>query len=126
MAEWKPISEVDLLDNINSAWRRMNPAQRRMWDVIKIDPCKWRQHPWGDAGGGFWVAALVGSQCLFYNDLEDGWNWSVYDTYGEIRDYWCNQDELELAIQYLLNGIGPDGFAIPRCGPPIPGEWHEE
>jgi hypothetical protein len=112
-----------LLQDINSAWQRMNLPQRRMWEQIKVDPKKWVQHPWGDAGGGFWVAAVIGNQCLFYNDIEEGWNWSDYDAYGEIRDYWCNQDELEIAVQHLLNRVGPEEFPIPRCGPPMPGAY---
>jgi len=125
MVDWEPISEVELLDVINSACRRMNPAQHRLWEAIKIDPQKWSQHPWGDVGGGFWVAAIVGKECLFYNDIEDGWNWSVYEAYGEIRDYWCNQDELELAVQHIIDGIGAEGFSVPRRGPPMPVEWKD-
>jgi len=41
----------------------------------------------------------------WYNDIEEGFNRSGYSTYGTIDDYWCNQDELELTAQYLMNAI---------------------
>ena len=115
---WQPLSEEQLLDDINKAWKRMSPDQRRVWEWIKIDPEKWVEHSYGDEGGGFWVVALAGKQCLFYNDIEDGYNWSDYIRYGEIKDYWCNQDELEWAVQWFINGRIPA-----RVGGPQPGSY---
>lgn len=84
---------------------RMSPPQLRLWQAVRIDPEKWRQHPYGVAGAGFWVVALVGRTVIWYNDIEDGFNRSSYTAYGTIDDYWCNQDELELTVQYLMNAI---------------------
>jgi len=50
---WKPLSEGQLLDDINNAWRRMSLDQRRVWEWIRIDPEKWVEHSYGDEGGGF-------------------------------------------------------------------------
>ena len=84
---------------------RMSPAQLRLWAAIRIEPEKWQQHPYGDLGKGFWVVALIGRNVIWYNDIEEGFNRSVYVTYGQIEDYWCNQDELELTIEYLMNSL---------------------
>lgn len=83
----------------------MTQAQQRLWNAIRINPEKWQQHPYGDAGGGFWTVGLVGRTAIWYNDLEDGFNRSVYSTYGLIDDYWCNQDELDVTIEYLANAL---------------------
>ena len=83
----------------------MSPSQRRVWQAIRIDPEKWQQHPYGDAGGGFWVVALVGRTVVWYNDIEEGFNRSRYSDYGQIEDYWCNDDELEVAIGYLVSTL---------------------
>jgi hypothetical protein len=105
MADWEPISEVALLARISQGYARMTQAQQRLWNAIRINPEKWQQHPYGDAGGGFWTVGLVGRTAIWYNDLEDGFNRSVYCTYGLIDDYWCNQDELDVTVEYLANAL---------------------
>jgi hypothetical protein len=105
MIEWQPISEADLRARIRQGEARMTPAQRRIWDAIRIEPEKWRQHPYGDAGKGFWAVGLIGTSVLWYNDIEDGFNRSKYATYGTIQDYWRNSDELETTIEFLINSL---------------------
>ena len=105
MTDWEPISETALLARIRQGYKRMTQAQQRLWNAIRINPEKWQQHPYGDAGGGFWTVGLVGRTAIWYNDREDGFNRSVYSTYGLIDDYWCNQDELDVTIEYLANAL---------------------
>ena len=105
MAEWNPISEKALRGRIAQGVARMSPSQKRLWEAIRIDPEKWQQHPYGDTGKGFWVVALIGRTVVWYNDVEEGFNRSGYSVYGEIDDYWCNQDELELTIEYLMTSL---------------------
>jgi hypothetical protein len=119
---WQPLSEVQLWDQIIQAEGRMTPAQARLWEAIKIDPQKWAQSPYGNKGGGFWAVALLGQQVVWYNDIEDGFNVSRYENLGNIGEYWCNQDRLEEAVQSLLNLIEA-GYEVPKCGPPIPGQF---
>lgn len=83
----------------------MSPSQLRLWEAIRIGPEKWLQHPYGDAGGGFWVVALVGRTVIWYNDIEEGFNRSSYSAYGQIDDYWCNDDELNLTMEYLMSTL---------------------
>src|ERR1700730_11255610 len=78
MLDWEPISVDALLARISQGYARMNQAQQRLWDAIRISPEKWQQHPYGDAGGGFWTVGLIGRTAIWYNDLEDGFNRSVY------------------------------------------------
>ena len=52
---WSAIPEHEVLGLINEAYRRMNPVQRAFWKQIAIYPEKWKQHPYGDKGGGFWA-----------------------------------------------------------------------
>jgi hypothetical protein len=118
--KWKPISEVELWDLINAGCERMDFPQRRLWEVIKIYPEKWAQHPYGDKGGGFWVVAVIGSIVVWYNDIEDGFNRSQYSKHGEIDQYFCNQDELECTIQHILNEIKNGRPSGSYAGPPQP------
>jgi hypothetical protein len=105
MVDWEPISLSALLARIRQGCARMTEAQRHLWNGVEIKPEKWKQHPYGDAGDGFWVVGLVGRTVIWYNDLENGFNRSVYSDYGVIEDYWRNADELEITVQYLANAL---------------------
>lgn len=118
MIEWKPIAEPALLARVSQAEARMTPAQRRLWDAVRIPPEKWQQDPYGNAGAGFWVVALIGSTVIWYNDIEDGFNRSRYSAYGQIEDYWCNQDELEVTIAYLMNSLKNGADLVRMRKPP--------
>ena len=48
------------------------------------------------------MVGLVGTTIVWYNDIEDGFNRSRFSIYGIIDDCWCNQDELERTVQYLM------------------------
>jgi len=118
MIEWKPIAESALLARVSQAEARMTPAQRRLWEAVKIPPEKWQQDPYGNAGNGFWVVALIGSTVIWYNDIEDGFNRSHYSAYGQIEDYWCNQDELEVTMTYLMNSLNSGTDLVRMRKPP--------
>jgi hypothetical protein len=120
MSSWRPIAEGELWDLINRAWDEMTPLQRRLWEVIKIDPVKWQENSYGALGGGFWVVAIYGSTVIWFNDIEDGFNRSTWSTPGTIDEYWCNQDKLQWTVQHVLDQWR-DGFSSgARCGPPEP------
>jgi len=110
MLDWQPISEAALLDRIRQGRIRMPEGHRRLWDAVCIPPERWQQHPDGDAGGGFWVVGLIGRIAIWYNDIEEGFNRSAYSTYGDIDDYWRNDDELDVTIGYVADALagGPD------------------
>ena len=110
MSAWKAISKEALLKRVAQGVARMSPSQRRLWSVIEVEPQKWRQEPYGREGNGFWVVAVVGQTVIWYNDLEDGFNRSRYTAFGTIDDYWCNHDELEVTLSYLIAALerGPD------------------
>jgi len=116
---WQSISEVEIWNSINECYARMSQTQKRLWDVIKITPEKWDQNPWGAPGNGFWAVAIIGDCVIWYNDIELGFNRSKYLTFGEIEEYFCNQDNLEEVVQYVINEIQDGCDAAPRCSPPL-------
>lgn len=118
---WKPIAEERLLDLLNTAWLRMSIQEQRLWEAVRIVPTKWRQSPYGDLGGGFWAVGLIGEIVVWYNDIEDGFNCSRYADNGEIGEYSCNQDGLDVAIRRLRGRIDHGYDLGPSMGPPRPG-----
>lgn len=121
--DWEPISEARLWDKIISAEGRMSPQISRLWEAIKISPEKWGEKTYGTLGGGFWVVAVIGSRVIWFNDIEDGFNCSSYIVAGKLAEYFCNQDELEIAVQKMLTVIETANDSISRCSGPIQGEW---
>jgi len=105
MLEWEPISIDALRARIEQGCARMTPAQLRLWEAVRIEPEKWQQHPYGDQGNGFWAVGLIGRTVVWFNDIEDGFNRSRFTEYGTIEQYWCNHDELEMSVQYILNAL---------------------
>jgi hypothetical protein len=116
MVDWQPITEAALRKRIAQGVKRMDARARRLWDAIRIEPEKWQLPPYGDAGGGFWVVAIVGRSVVWYNDIEEGFNRSRYSAYGRIDDYWRNDDELEVTVGYLMSALesGADLLTLRR------------
>ena len=100
---WKPITEAQILDDLNSCDDALSPSEKKLFGAAKIGPEKWALHPWGDEGGGFWVVALIGRNVLWFNDIEHGYNLSRYSEYGRIDEYWCNQESLSDAIRRMAS-----------------------
>ena len=100
-ASWEPISKAKLLEMAASEESFLEASLRTFWDRVRIEPVKWSLPPWGDYGGGFWVVAISQQHVLWYNDIEGGFNVSRFDAAGRINDYWCNQDDLGLALRHL-------------------------
>ncbi len=117
---WRPTTEGELWDKINRAWESMSLPQRRLWEIIKIDPAKWQENTQGAMGGGFWVVAIYGDTVIYYNDIEDGFNRSIWSVPGTIDEYWCNQDELQWTVQHVLNQWQDGISSGSRCYPPEP------
>jgi len=120
---WEPISEAEIWDELNQAAGRMTVPQERFWEAIRIPPEKWAQEPYGNLGGGFWAVAVIGRIVVWFNDIEDGFNFSRYSAHGTIGQHFANQDELELVIQELME-IVRTGYRIGgQFGPPRPGPY---
>jgi hypothetical protein len=119
MSKWKPITLSELNDQIHKSEAYLNGELWNFWQLIKIDPVKWNEKSYGDEGGGFWVVAICGKKVIWYNDIEEGFNISDYETVGEIEGYYCNQDELSWAVIKLFDLIKLGGAIIGQAGPPI-------
>ena len=101
MNSWSPITLEQLGIEIDSGEQEMSPELFQLWERIRVDFVKWQLSPWGDPGNGFWVVGIIGNQVLWYNDIEQGFNWSQHSIFGVIDEYWCNQDELHHSIYQL-------------------------
>lgn len=124
--EWTPITEAALWELIIAAEGRMAPHILRLWETIRIAPVRWNEARYGTDGNGFWVVAIVGSSVIWYNDIEDGFNFSGYAVMGNIAEYCCNQDELELAVQHVSDLMNAGRDATVRGSPRLAGSFSSQ
>jgi hypothetical protein len=112
---WEPIRESEILQLISSAEEEMEiePQLRLFWERIKVNPIKWHLSPWGDEGGGFWVVALIGRKCIYFNDIEEGFNVGCWSHLGCIDNYWCNQTDLIPCTRSIYQQVV--GSALPTA-----------
>ncbi|HVV48879.1 MAG TPA: hypothetical protein VHO06_04410 [Polyangia bacterium] len=112
---WDSIGLKEIEHIIAEELANATPEEKALFSRIAIPPTKWQLSPWGDEGGGFWVVALMDDRVLWFNDIEDGFNVSRVVVAGQIpsTEYWCNQDELPLAIRALA-GESHGNFGPPR------------
>ena len=108
---WHPISLDELNLLIAQQLVECSTETRRLFEASSVTPHKWSLSPWGDAGGGFWVVAIINRSVLWYNDIEDGFNTSTFINSGTIEHYWCNQDTLHSSLLGLST-------AAPKLGSP--------
>jgi len=114
---WQPITVSELHTEIQKTEHGLTEGLLRFWEIIKITPEKWHEKSYGNEGDGFWVVAIFGKKVIWYNDIEDGFNISVYTKYGEIDEYWCDQNELRWVVTNLFNALLTGNKIISRGGP---------
>ena len=100
---WEPISLLELNTEIQKTEIELKGELWIFWQLIKIEPIKWSEPEFGTEGEGFWVVAICGKRVIWYNDIEEGFNISDYKTFGQIAEYYCNQDQLNWAVTRLFD-----------------------
>lgn len=101
---WTPVTERHLADMLRTAEQQMAPSLRQTWQLIRLPaPELWHQHPWGDEGCGFWVVAVFGKTCVYFNDITQGFNSSIFMRWGHIEDYQTRNDTLDRHLAGLFH-----------------------
>lgn len=94
--EWIPVSETKLLALLDQAERHMQGDLSQVWQSIRLPEAElWQQHPWGDEGCGFWVVAVFGRTCVYFNDITGGFCQSSFRDWGIIDSYSDETPKLE-------------------------------
>ncbi|MGX7872690.1 hypothetical protein ACVDG5_007465 [Mesorhizobium sp. ORM6] len=117
------MNEAELWDLINASRERMDTGQRKLWDLIEIDPEQWIHRTSAGDDHGIWVLALIGRTVISYNDLEHGFDRSNFVRYGEIAQLGWGQSDLEIAVQDVLNELEFGRRTAPIVSEPKPGTY---
>jgi len=99
---WTPITQAELENKIAQEKLFLESDILQFLEIISISPEKWAEEEHGEMGGGFWVVAIFGKSIIWYNDIEEGFNVSQFDTFGKIGEYAAEQDMLGWTINKIL------------------------
>ncbi|MAK90015.1 MAG: hypothetical protein CMI03_15125 [Oceanospirillaceae bacterium] len=98
----KPLSETDLSNMLSDAESMLDEASHGFWSLSRLPrPELWQQHPWADEVCGFWVIAVMGKSCIYYNDLSKGFCVGQFSKWGIIDDY----QPAKTSLPERLNGL---------------------
>jgi hypothetical protein len=120
--DWAPISEDQIWDEITHGRDCMSAGHRRIWDVIPIIPEQWRVKMGEGPAISCWVVALVGRNAIYYNDIEEGFEYSPWSGYGAIDLYQCNSYSLAQSVQRVIDILKTGVDVGPYSSGPFPGE----
>src|SRR5271155_2904416 len=99
------MSEVEISETLDSSVKQLSTRQRRIWDAVSIVPKRWSQERYGAATGGFWVVGLLGRVVIWYNEIENGFEFSYYSKFGKLDEYTANQFELKQIMERIFDTV---------------------
>ena len=117
MNTWRPIT-IDALESLVEAeLRSCSDELRGVFAKYRVPFRHGTLNRYGRLDLVF-IVAQRGSEVMYYEDVEEGFNFSPLDAEGKILEHWCNQDELRHA---LIRWLSPPGMDTrPRMGPAVP------
>lgn len=104
------LTATQLEDEIKAAEHELvEPSGRAMllWERIMVPASLWTSAQY-TIDSTFWVIAIIGNRCLYFNFVEGGWGWGQYHEWGRIDNYHWQQDEIHHVVYQLLLAINND------------------
>lgn len=101
------LTSTQIQDDIKVAERELSDSSARafkLWERIKVPASLWNQEQYS-MEPTFWVIAIMGGRCLYFNYVEGGWGWGQYQDWGKIDTYHWQQDEISHVVFQLLFAI---------------------
>jgi hypothetical protein len=116
MAQWQPATREEVQAILDEDLRDCSPEVRATFDTHRVPL---RQAPIVRYGNEehVYIVAQRDDEVLYWEDVDEGFNFSRLDEDGRIVEHWCNQDSLSTAMQHWMGHPQQE-----RCGPaePIP------
>ena len=103
MDTWEPISEGELVELVEHQLKECPPKLAALFEAHRVPPFRAPITRNGQVESVF-VVARKGSEVMYFEDVEDGFNFSPLSPDGQILEHWCNQDELKYALQRWSDG----------------------
>jgi hypothetical protein len=111
-SEWRSATNAEVSEIVREDLVLCDPEQVAAYERYRVDPYRARIIRYGQLESVV-VVAQNGSEVIYWEDVEDGFNMSPISSDGQILEHWCNQDELGFALNAWIEGrwwsgkIGP-------------------
>ena len=93
----------------------------RLWSGLRIAPVLWHQSQYPNpVTRAFWVIAIIGNSCMYFNYVEGGWGWGQFATWGKIDQYHWQQDEIHHVVFQTLMFTDNGGVSMFMRSAPLP------
>ena len=99
METWKPITKEELEELIQRELGECSEEQKTLFKKYAVPLEHYEINRFGK-NEKVYVAAVNKEEALYYEDVEEGWNFSPLKP---VLDHWCNQDELKHALSNWTN-----------------------
>lgn len=97
MDTWQPITADEMQSLIDEQLLECTDKQRIIFAQYRVPLRPTPLMRYGQLEEVF-VVAQRGDEVMYYEDVEDGFNFSPLTADGKIAEHWCNQDELKYAL----------------------------
>jgi hypothetical protein len=94
---WRPITAQELQSFIDEQLPECTDAQREIFERYRVPLRPAPLERYGKLESVL-IVAQRGNEVMYYEDVDEGFNFSPLETDGRIAQHWCNQDELKHAL----------------------------
>jgi hypothetical protein len=98
---WKPASLDDVRNILKADLGKCTPQQAVIFGQYSVEPHFSPIVRYGEAGYVV-VVAQKSDEVIYWEDVEEGFNISPLRPDGGVLEHWCNQDDLGIALDRLI------------------------
>ena len=99
MRNWESTTKSELTTLIEKQLADCSALQKAIFEKnrVPLQKCSISRHGKNEA---VFVVAIKNGEALYYEDVEEGFNFSPLNDDGSIKEHWCNQNELKTALSH--------------------------
>lgn len=110
---WAPTTQTELESLIKAELEACSKEQKEIFVLYRV-PLRKAQIVRCGKPEFIFIVAQRGDEVMYYEDVEEGFNISPLAGDGSIKEHWCNQDDLQHALNWWLY---PNDPQLPKIGP---------
>jgi hypothetical protein len=98
---WKPATLDDVRKIMKGDLAKCTPQQTAIFRQYSVEPHFSPIVRYGESGFVV-VVAKKSDEVIYWEDVEEGFNISPLGPDGSVLEHWCNQDDLGIALNRLI------------------------
>jgi hypothetical protein len=99
--DWKPATIDEVVAILSAELEDCNSEQISIFKQYSVEPFHAAITRYGKTESVV-VVAQKSDEVIYFEDVEEGFNISPIGPQGEVLEHWCNQDNLAVALNRLV------------------------